>query len=176
MKWSVIDGKPAWLVTGDYASLSAACLAQGQGQPGGIDITVDVRDHITVVVHQTGTGRLSWDVWPEGVTLTVHRPEGAVLVCSGDADDWEAQRMYWSSPAGGDEPYIYDVLPRHVEAVEAALGYQCTDERLLAHVECSARRELDRAREALREAGEGLVRASVDLARFRVERPAGGAS
>lgn len=75
MKWSVIDGKPAWLVTGDYASLSAACLA-----------------------------------------------------------------------------------------------------RLLAHVECSARRELDRAREALREAGEGLVRASVDLARFRVERPAGGAS
>ena len=36
----------SWLVTGDYASLSAACLAQGQGQPGGIDITVDVRDHI----------------------------------------------------------------------------------------------------------------------------------
>lgn len=166
----------SWLVTGDYRALSEACLAQGQGQPGGIEPVVVDRDGIIVVVHETGTGRLSWDVWPEGVTLRVYRPEGAVLVCSGDADDWEGRRMYWSSPAGGDEPHIYDVLPRHVEAVEAALGYQCTDERLLAHVLESAGREIDRAREALREAGEGLVRASVDLARFRVERPAGGAS
>lgn len=166
----------AWLVAGDYAALSAACLAQGQGMPGGIDVRVADHDGVTVVEHATGTGRLSWHVWPDGVTLTVHRPEGAVLVCAGDADDWEDGRMWWSAPAGGDAPYVRDVLPRHLEAVEHALGYQCSDADLLLHVVASAWRELDRAREAHREAAERMVQAALDFAGFRHERRLGGAS
>lgn len=38
----------AWLVAGDYAALSAACLAQGQGMPGGIDVHVTDRGRCLV--------------------------------------------------------------------------------------------------------------------------------
>ena len=150
--------------------------------PGGISPGVVVRNGYPVVLHETGTGRLSWVVHTEGVTLTVSRASGPVLTVSGDADDWCAHCMGWlgffvdgAEAVDGFDGAV-DILPRHVEAVEHALGYRCTDREVLQHVAASAGRELDRAREALREAGEGLVKASVDLAHFMAERPKGGAS
>lgn len=173
----------AWMTEGRLDLLEAACLEQGAGMPGGI--TPSVIDGADVIVaHRTGSGRLSWQIWPGSVLLAVKRPDvGRVLECFFvDEEDWEQRRPFWvtfdtwmgEDTEAADSPrYGRAVLPRHLEAVETALGYRCSDMRLLEHVRDSAGLELDRAREALRVAGEGLVTAMGELARFCVERKPG---
>ena len=179
--WATLQAVPdeqvvEWLVAGRLDLLWAACLEQGAGQPGGITPAIgDDLGHV-VVTHTTGTGRLRWSVWPNGVIISAHRADGPVLTASGDASDWEAREMTWTlcdtEGDTADAAHAQDVLPRHLDAIEHALGYPCTDTAILGHVRDSAARELDRARESLREAGEALVKASVDLARFMTERGA----
>lgn len=179
--WATLQTVPdeqviEWLVGGRLDLLEAACLEQGAGQPGGITPVIGDDGGHAVVTHTTGTGRLSWSVWPDGVIISAHRADGPVLTASGDASDWVDRTMSWTlCDADGDTAdaaHAVDVLPRHLDAIEHALGYPCTDTAILGHVRDSAARELDRAREGLREAGEVLVKASIELAlQARVTAP-----
>lgn len=90
----------------------------------------------------------------------------------------------WSSPGrhgDGHVPALVGDRRSHQVASQGSIPLYST-RRLalmalrheLEKVAAQTLRNIDQLLEA--ETGEGLVRASVDLARFRVERPAGGAS
>lgn len=88
------------------------------------------------VVHQTGSGRLTWSVRPDGsVTFIVSTPRGVVAQA-----DVSAPEMAWAPTGEGSVPYVRrtvttwarDARPHHIMALSKAMEVLSSDALELA--------------------------------------------
>lgn len=104
----------AWALYSEHRSAFDAAVSDHAGDWGGITAPdVVERGHVR---HVTGTGRVVWDVSPDGKTeVTVHRPKGMVYVATGTPGGrWRIER------ATG----IFSQVPgaRHLRAIAQVVG------------------------------------------------------